>query len=63
MEYVKQRKQFGKSISDFQNTQFQLASMGQKIYNSRLIIQQAARAIDEDHPDKNVIAAMAKKSK
>lgn len=37
--------------------------MGQKIYNSRLIIQQAARAIDEDHPDKNVIAAMAKKSK
>lgn len=56
-----ERTQFNKRIADFQNTQFQLANMAQKIYSSRLLIQQAARALDQDHEDKIFLAAMAKK--
>jgi butyryl-CoA dehydrogenase len=36
IEYVKERKQFGRSIGQFQNTQFQLAAMAkatQKVYS------------------------------
>ena len=31
IEYVKERKQFGRSIAQFQNTQFQLADMATKV--------------------------------
>jgi len=36
--YVKERKQFGRSISAFQNTQFQLADMKARIEASRLLV-------------------------
>lgn len=40
--YTKERKQFGRSISSFQNTQFQLADMATKIEASRLLVYKAA---------------------
>jgi alkylation response protein AidB-like acyl-CoA dehydrogenase len=40
--YTKERKQFGKSISDFQNTQFMLADMAMKVQAARLMVYTAA---------------------
>lgn len=42
--YVKERKQFGRSIAQFQNTQFQLANMATQIEAARLLVYQAADA-------------------
>ncbi|HCD52206.1 MAG TPA: acyl-CoA dehydrogenase [Balneolaceae bacterium] len=43
VEYVKERKQFGKSISDFQGVQFQLARMATDIETARLLVYNSAR--------------------
>ncbi len=59
VKYVKERKQFGKSISQFQNTQFQLANMQAKIDASRLLVYKAADAKDKGLPY-SVEAATAK---
>jgi len=40
--YTKERKQFGRSIAQFQNTQFQLADMSTKIEAARLLVYKAA---------------------
>jgi butyryl-CoA dehydrogenase len=40
--YTKERRQFGKTISSFQNTQFQLADMHTKIEAARLLVYKAA---------------------
>ena len=42
VSYVKERKQFGKTISSFQNTQFQLADLEVKVEASRLLVYKAA---------------------
>ena len=44
--YVKERKQFGKPISAFQNTQFQLADLKVRIEAARLLVYRAALAKD-----------------
>ena len=45
--YTKERKQFGKSISGFQNTQFQLADMATKVEAAKMLVYKAARKKDE----------------
>lgn len=60
IEYVQQRKQFGKSIASMQNTQFKIAEMVTELSASRLIVRQAAKKMDEDAEDKVSAAAMAK---
>ncbi|MBP7348261.1 MAG: acyl-CoA dehydrogenase [Butyrivibrio sp.] len=40
--YVKERKQFGRSIGQFQNTQFQLADMATKCEAAQLLVYKAA---------------------
>ena len=40
--YTKERKQFGKSISDFQGVQFMLADMAMKVEAARLMVYSAA---------------------
>lgn len=45
--YVKQRKQFGKPISAFQNTQFNLADMQTKVDAARLLVYRAAWLKDQ----------------
>ncbi len=42
--YVKERKQFGRSISAFQNTQFQLANMQTQVEAAKLLVYRAAKA-------------------
>ena len=42
IEYVKERKQFGRSIAQFQNTQFQLADMATKVEAAKLLVSKAA---------------------
>ncbi len=41
--YVKERKQFGKAISDFQGVQFQLSRMATDIETARLLVYNAGR--------------------
>ncbi|MBS6212268.1 MAG: acyl-CoA dehydrogenase [Proteus hauseri] len=57
--YVKERKQFGRAIAKFQNTQFQLADMKTKIEAARLLVYNAAKA-KETKKRFSVEAAMAK---
>ena len=59
VKYVKERKQFGRSLSAFQNTQFVLADLEVKIEASRLLVRAAALAADEGKPS-SVAAARAK---
>jgi alkylation response protein AidB-like acyl-CoA dehydrogenase len=48
--YTKQRKQFGKAISDFQGVQFQLARIATEIEAARLLVYNAARLRDAGQP-------------
>ncbi len=61
LEYTKDRKQFGKSISDFQNTQFMLADMATKLEASRVMIYRAADMLDKKLPNAGSACAMAKR--
>ncbi|MBD5395042.1 MAG: acyl-CoA dehydrogenase [Lachnospiraceae bacterium] len=44
IEYVKERKQFGRAIGAFQNTQFQLADMATKVQAAQYMVYRAAMA-------------------
>lgn len=57
--YVKSRKQFGRAISKFQNTQFQLADMQTKVDAARWLVYDAACKKQEGKPY-SVEAAKAK---
>jgi len=46
LKYSKERKQFGKSISDFQGIQFQLAQMATEIEAVNMLVYNAARMKD-----------------
>jgi alkylation response protein AidB-like acyl-CoA dehydrogenase len=59
--YVTTRKQFGKSLSEFQNTQFKLADMATQLEACRLMVLRGAWAIDTNHPEKTKWCAMAKR--
>ncbi len=50
IKYVKERKQFGKPISFFQNTQFKLAEMQTKTDCARLMVYKAACLKDQNKP-------------
>ena len=58
--YVKSRKQFGRSISAFQNTQFQLADMATKVAAARGLVYAAVDAKVNKAPTLSVNAAQAK---
>ena len=62
--YTKERKQFGKSISAFQNTQFQLADMATKVEAAKMLVYKAAMKKQEYVTNNKVSysteAAMAK---
>ncbi|MDD2345430.1 MAG: acyl-CoA dehydrogenase [Bacteroidales bacterium] len=59
IKYTKERKQFGKPISAFQNTQFQMADLETKVQAARLLVRSAAYKKDENLPY-SVDAAMCK---
>jgi short-chain 2-methylacyl-CoA dehydrogenase len=57
--YVKERRQFGKTIAEFQAVQFQLAQMATDLEAARLMVYNAARLKDARQPFAQQ-AAMAK---
>jgi alkylation response protein AidB-like acyl-CoA dehydrogenase len=57
--YAKERKQFGKTIAEFQGVQFQLAKMAVQVEAARLLVYNAARLRDAHMPFVTE-AAMAK---
>ena len=59
IKYAKERKQFGKSIVSFQNSQFKIAEMQTKIDAARLMTWRAAIA-EDNHEVFGPLAAMAK---
>ena len=61
LAYTKERKQFGQSIADFQNTQFMLADMETELQAARTLLYAAAVKVTENAPDKTRFAAMAKR--
>lgn len=48
--YIKERKQFGRAIADFQGVQFQIAQMKVELEASRLMVYNAARLKDAGQP-------------
>jgi alkylation response protein AidB-like acyl-CoA dehydrogenase len=50
IRYTKERKQFGKSIADFQGVQFQLARMAIEVESARLMVYNAGRLRDAGLP-------------
>ncbi|WP_372707181.1 acyl-CoA dehydrogenase family protein [Brevundimonas sp.] len=61
LAYVASRKQFGKALAEFQNTQFKLADMATQLEAARLMVLRGAWAIDTNHPEKTKWCAMAKR--
>ncbi|MBN8646644.1 MAG: acyl-CoA dehydrogenase family protein [Caulobacterales bacterium] len=61
IKHTKERKQFGKSISDFQATQFTLADMETKLQAARTLLYTAACKVTESAKDRTQFAAMAKR--
>lgn len=58
-KYITERKQFGRRISQFQNTQFEMAQMRANTEAAKLLVYQAACAKDDHEPFSHK-AAMAK---
>jgi alkylation response protein AidB-like acyl-CoA dehydrogenase len=50
LAYVKERKQFGKPIADFQGVQFQIARMATDVEATRLLVYNSARLLDAGQP-------------
>ena len=61
LQYTQERKQFGKQIADFQNTQFMLADMATELEASRLMLYRAADMIDKQDSGAGAACAMAKR--
>jgi alkylation response protein AidB-like acyl-CoA dehydrogenase len=50
VSYIKERKQFGKPISEFQGVQFQIARMAMDVEITRLLVYNSARLRDAGQP-------------
>ena len=61
ISYSAERKQFGKSIDQFQVIQFKLADMATELEASRLMVLRAASSLDAKDPQATKLCAMAKR--
>jgi len=61
LRYTKERRQFGRTIADFQNTQFTLADMATELEAARALLYLAAAKVTDGAPDRTRFAAMAKR--
>jgi alkylation response protein AidB-like acyl-CoA dehydrogenase len=59
--YMKDRKAFGKPISEFQALQFELADMATDLEAARTFLWRAASALDDKAPNATALCAMAKR--
>jgi alkylation response protein AidB-like acyl-CoA dehydrogenase len=58
--YVKERKQFGKPVADFQGVQFMLADMAMRVEASRQLVYVAAAKAERGAPDMTFASSAAK---
>jgi alkylation response protein AidB-like acyl-CoA dehydrogenase len=61
LDYMGERKAFGKSIDQFQGLQWRLADMEIELQAARVFLRQAAWKLDTGAPDATKYCAMAKK--
>jgi hypothetical protein len=59
--YMKERKQFGSRLADFQALQFRIADYATEIESARLLLHRAAIAVGEGEPAATRLAAQAKR--
>ena len=59
--YIQERKQFGKSLAQFQALQFKLADMATELVAARQLVRYAASKLDRNDPDATAYCAMAKR--
>jgi alkylation response protein AidB-like acyl-CoA dehydrogenase len=52
LDYIKERRQFGRPIEQFQAIQFKIADMATQIHHARMAVYQAGRLRQEGHPFK-----------
>ncbi|EJG1722803.1 acyl-CoA dehydrogenase family protein [Vibrio parahaemolyticus] len=60
-QYMQERKQFGKSLAQFQALQFKLADMATELVAARQLVRYAACKLDRGDPDATTYCAMAKR--
>ncbi|MEL0022365.1 MAG: acyl-CoA dehydrogenase family protein, partial [Rickettsiales bacterium] len=60
-DYMRERKQFGQRLADFQALQFKLADMATELEAARLMVRRAAASLDAGDPQATMHAAMAKR--
>jgi alkylation response protein AidB-like acyl-CoA dehydrogenase len=60
VSYVKDRKQFGQRVADFQGIQFMLADMAMRIEAARHLVYAAAAKVSRAEPDASFVSSAAK---
>jgi alkylation response protein AidB-like acyl-CoA dehydrogenase len=60
VRYVKERKQFGRAISDFQGVQFMLADMAMKVEAARHLVYLAAARAERGEPGLGFVSSASK---
>lgn len=60
-QYMAERKQFGRSLAQFQALQFKLADMATELVAARQMVRLAAAKLDAQHAEKSAYCAMAKR--
>jgi alkylation response protein AidB-like acyl-CoA dehydrogenase len=61
IEYMRERKQFGSRLSDFQALRFRIADYATELEAARLMVRRAALAVSNREPGGTRLAAMAKR--
>ena len=61
IDYMKERKQFGSKLSDFQALRFRVADYATELESARLMVRRAALAVTNREPGGTRLAAMAKR--
>lgn len=59
--YMEERQQFGRKLSEFEALQFKLADMATELEAARLMVYRAAAALDTQHKETPLYCAMAKR--
>jgi alkylation response protein AidB-like acyl-CoA dehydrogenase len=61
LDYMRERKQFGSRLADFQALRFRVADYATELAAARLLVRRAARALDDGAGGATGLAAMAKR--
>ena len=60
VDYLKQRRQFGRRLADFQGLQFMIADMAMKVESARQLVYVAACRAERNEPELGFISSAAK---